>query len=76
MRDICEDVSPTMLLASSVQKKTELEHKKTELTCMVVHMQSVNMMTNIMRNTVAGYMVIQRLIVRISNITGNMRIPV
>ena len=67
-----------MLPASSVQK-TELEHKRTELnrlTCMVVHTQSVNKRSNIMRHTVAGYMVIQRLTVLMSHITGNMRIHV
>ena len=46
-----------------------------KLTCLVVHTQNVNMMINILRHTVAVYM-IQRLIVRSNDITGNMRLCV
>ena len=44
-----------------------------KLTSLVVHTLNVNRMINILRHTVAVYM-IQRLIVRSNDITGNMRL--
>ena len=79
MRDICEDVSPTMLPASSVRIKlswgTKRQNYINKTTCLAVHTQHGNMTINIMRHTVEFYM-IQRLIVRSNDITGNMRLRV